>query len=44
MNKLPNLVHRFLVEDEEFTHMGFGVAVNAVEVVYENLLDVFDKY
>lgn len=42
--KLPNLVHKYVVEDEEFTHLDFGIAINAVKLVYEKLLDVLDKY
>lgn len=42
--KLPNLVHQHVVEDEEFSHMAFGLGVNAVDLVYEKVLDVLEKF
>lgn len=44
VEKLPNLVHQHVVEDEEFTHLDFGIAVNAVKLIYEKVLDVMKEY
>lgn len=32
------------MEDEEFTHFDFVIAVDAAELIYEKILDVFNKY
>lgn len=44
VEKLPNIVHQHLVEDEEFTHLDFGTAVNAVKLIYEKVLNVMREY
>lgn len=44
LEKLPNLVETFIVEDEEFSHLDFGLAIHADTLVYEKMLNVINKY
>lgn len=44
LEKLPNLATAHLVEDEEFTHLDFGIAVNVVTLVYEKVLNLMKEY
>lgn len=44
MEKLPNIVQTFVVEDEEFSHLDFGLAIHADTLVYEKFFDIINKY
>jgi hypothetical protein len=42
--ELPTVVGNFLIDSKKFSHVSFAFASEAVKLVYEPLIDVFNKY
>lgn len=43
-DELPNLAQKTLVEFEQFNHLDFVYATEAVSLVYNNVLEVMQSY
>lgn len=43
-NELPNLVERYLVPFEQFNHLDFIYAIDAIDMVYNEVSILMQKY
>lgn len=41
---LPNVVHKYLIEDEEFTHLDFMLAVDVNTLVHDEIVALMKNY